>query len=89
MGSAELVDQVQALVSEIDRLLFIGDAGRQRRGLRTLSVETLRYLRAAAAQVAAGERAPEALRGVAGTLEPGCAPDAPLLSLARAVEAML
>ena len=89
MSSPELPAQLHALVSEIDRLLFVGESGRQRRGVRGLSVETLRYLRSAAAQVAAGEAAPEALRGLVDTVGPGCAEEAPLLALVRAVESAL
>jgi hypothetical protein len=89
MASTELVAALEGLVSEVDRLLFIGEAGRRQRGLRALSVEALRYLRAGAAQVVAGEAGAETLRGVARTVAEACAPDAPIVELANRVESLL
>jgi hypothetical protein len=86
---SDLSHALQDLLDELDRLILVGDAGRRRRGIATLSVETLRYLRIGAAGVASGTAAPESLRGIGRTLSEGALPGAPILSCAARVEGLL
>jgi hypothetical protein len=89
MPEPELAASLEAFVAEVDRLLFVGEGGRQRSGVRALSAETLRYLRVGVARVGAEESPPESLRGIAVTVAEGCTADAALLALARKIEDLL
>ena len=86
--SPELLTALDATLTELDRLILIGDQGRRRRGLTTLSVETLRYTRLKVAAVLAAEADKDTLRGVHATLREGMQDTAPLLGHAARLEAL-
>ena len=88
-ASPALLPALQSLLDELDRLMLVGQQGRQRRGAGLLSVETLRYARQDVAKVLAGESPAAALRGLTQKLGDGLLPTAPLRNLADGLEALL
>lgn len=87
--SPELHRALEDALSELDRLILVGDQGRRRRGVTTLSVETLRYTRLRVASVLTAEAPTETLRGVRAVLREGMVETAPLLDHAARLEALL
>lgn len=86
---SELQAALEALLDELDRLMLVGEPGRRRRGVTSLSVENLRYLRMAVARVLAGDTRPDELRGASQNLADGLTDSAPLRSAVQRVEALL
>lgn len=89
-ASEPLAAALAPLLDELDRLMLVGQAGRNRRGAGLVSVETLRYARLDVARVLGDEAPAESLRGLTRKLdEGGLGAASPLRALAAQLEGLL